>query len=277
MAYKTILVHVDDGNRCRTRIDIAIDLARRSDAHLIGLYALSRNELPGYVIAGSGGVPVVEIQKRLAAERAERAKAVFDKAVDAAGFSATEWRTTDQDAVEAVALHARYADLVVLGQPDESEDAGVQRRFAELVTLEAGRPALMVPYAGRFSAVGTRILVAWNAGREATRAVTDAIPLLLGADSVEVLSINPHGAEHDSLPGSDIALFLARHGVKVNVRVDRNVDIGEGAALLSRAADFGADLIVMGAYGHSRFRELVMGGATRTIIDSMTVPVLLSH
>jgi nucleotide-binding universal stress UspA family protein len=277
MAYKTILVHVDAGDRCLARIEIAIRLARQFDAHLIGLNALTSRELPGYVLAGAGGVPVVELQKRLTDEQAARAEAVFGKAVSAAGLASPEWRASRLDAVDAVTLHGRYADLIVLGQPGAADDSGIESGFAERVTLEAGRPVLMVPYVGSFATVGTRILVGWNASREATRAVTDAIPFLQQAKSVEVIAINPEADGHGALPGSDIALYLARHGVKVEVYVDKAVDIGDGEEMLSRAADFGADLIVMGAYGHSRFRELVMGGASRTIIDSMTVPVLLSH
>jgi nucleotide-binding universal stress UspA family protein len=277
MTYKTILVHIDSGHRCRARVDIAIGLARRFDAHLIGLNALSPVSLPGYVRAEVGGMPIAEIQKRYADEQVARAMKVFDDAVAAAGLASAEWRTTETDAVDAVALHGRYADLVVLGQPEPGEETGVRRDFAEQVTLEAGRPVLMIPYAGSFTGVGKRVLVGWNASREATRAITDAMPLLVQADSVEIIVINPKPWEHGASPGSDLALYLARHGVRVEVRVDDASGVDEGGEMLSRAADFGADLIVMGAYGHSRFRELVMGGASRTIIDSMTVPVLLSH
>jgi nucleotide-binding universal stress UspA family protein len=277
MAYKTVLVHVDAGARCAARIEIAIRVARQFDAHLVGLNALTRTELPGYVLAGAGGMPIADIQKRLANEQAMRAEAVFSKAVAAAGLAAAEWRTSELDAVEAVMLHGRYADLIVLGQPGDTDASGVQSGFAEQVMLEAGRPVLMVPYVGSFPTLGKRILVGWNASREAIRAVTDAIPFLRQAEAVEVIAINPRAGEHGALPGGDIALDLARHGVRVDVNVDHAVKIDDGAEILSRAADFSADLIVMGAYGRSRFRELVMGGASRTLINSMTVPVLLSH
>jgi nucleotide-binding universal stress UspA family protein len=277
MTVKTILVHVDAGNRCAVRVDLAIRLARQFDAHLVALNALTATELPGYVLAGAGGVPLTEIHARLAGEQAARAKAMYDRAIAAAGVAAAEWRTTELDAVDAVTLHGRYADLIVVGQPGGPEDSGVEAGFAERAILEAGRPVLMVPFAGNFPTLGSRILVGWNASREASRAVTDAVPFLQRAERVEVLVINPGKGEHGALPGSDIALYLARHGVRVEVREDSGVTIGDGEEMLSRAADFGADLIVMGAYGHSRFRELVMGGASRTLIDSMTVPVLLSH
>jgi nucleotide-binding universal stress UspA family protein len=137
----------------------------------------------------------------------------------------------------------------------------------------------VVPYAGTFKTIGQRVLVAWNAGREATRAVNDALPLLEGAAKVTVLAINPHGGlrGHGEVPGADIALHLARHGVRAEASAIKSDDVEIGALLLSQAADLNADLIVMGAYGHSRLREVVLGGATREILRSMTVPVLLSH
>ncbi len=277
MACKTILVHIDAGKRCPARIEIAIALARQYDAHLIGLNALTSVELPGYMLAGVGGASIAEIRKRNTDELTASAKAVFSKAVSAAGLTTAEWRESGRDAVDAVTLHGRYADLIVIGQPWAEDSSGVGSGFAERVALEAGRPVLMVPYAGNFRTVGKRIFVGWNGSREATRAITDAIPFLQRAESVQVIVINPQAGEHGAMPGSDIALYLARHGVNVEVFMDNADQKDVGNEILSRAADFGADLIVMGAYGHSRFTEMVMGGASRTVIDSMTVPVLLSH
>ncbi len=277
MTYKTILVHIDAGNRCPARVDIAIRLALQYDAHLIGLNALTLIEIPGYVQAEVAGMKLVEFQKRYAGEQAAHGKTIFSKALAASAPASSEWRTTGLDAVDAVTLHGRYADLIVLGQPNPADNPGVGSSFAEHVVLEAGRPVLMIPYAGNFATIGGRVLVGWNGSREATRAVTDAIPFLQRAEVVHVIVIQPHAGEHGAMPGSDIALYLARHGVHVEVHVDHAGEIDVGNEMLSRAADFSADLIVMGAYGHSRFRELVMGGASRTLINSMTVPVLLSH
>ena len=276
MSYKTILVHVDSGKYCPARLDMAIHLARRFDAHLVGLHALTAVRLPAYAIAEAGAT-LLEAQKTVAHEQASRAESLFTKAIGGAGLASTEWRVSSDDAVDATALHARYADVVVLGQPRERDGSGVESDFAERVILSAGRPVLMVPYAGKFEGVGKRILVAWNTGREATRAVTDSIPLLREAEQVHVVVFNPEGAVHGAVPGADIGLYLARHGVPVEVAYHRADDIDVGNQLLSRVADLGIDLIVMGAYGHSRLRELVMGGATRTILESMTAPVLLSH
>jgi nucleotide-binding universal stress UspA family protein len=137
----------------------------------------------------------------------------------------------------------------------------------------------VVPYIGGSDIIGRRALVAWNASREAARALNDAIPLLEDAENVTVLSVNPkRGIRGEGdLPAADIALHLARHGMKAEASYVVAEDIGVGDALLSRAADLGSDLIVMGGYGHSRLREIVLGGATRTVLRHMTVPVLLSH
>ena len=147
--------------------------------------------------------------------------------------------------------------------------------------MGAGRPVLAVPYAGKFDTIGKRIVIAWDARREAARAVADAVPLLEQAESVVTLSINPHGGAqagtHGEIPGADIATHLARHGISVEAQQLVANDISVGDMLLSRLSDLTADLLVMGVYGHSRARELVLGGVTRHILNHMTVPVLLSH
>jgi nucleotide-binding universal stress UspA family protein len=138
---------------------------------------------------------------------------------------------------------------------------------------------LVVPKIGALSPIGKTVMVCWNASRESARAATDALPLLHAAEKVIVLVIDPEISAdgHGQEPGADVALWLARHGVKVTVQRDVAADAKVGETILSRAADFGADLIVMGIYGHSRLREFVLGGASRTLLESMTVPVLMSH
>ena len=182
---------------------------------------------------------------------------------------------------EVLALHARYADLTVLGQPDPENDrdgAGMEAVFTH-VLMTAGRPVLAVPHSGTFERIGERVLVAWNASREATRAVNDALPLLRMASKVTVLAIDPkHGIDgHGDVPAADICLHLARHGVKAEAAHTVAKGMGDGDVLLSYAADLGADTIVCGGYGHSRIREMVFGGVTRALLEEMTVPVFISH
>ena len=176
--------------------------------------------------------------------------------------------------------HARYADLTIVGQLDPDELLPrPEYRIPERVALESGGPVVVVPHAGTFPTVGRRVLIAWNASAQSARAVRDALPLLRKAEAVTILTLNPgsrRGNEVDR-PGARIAAYLAHHGVAAKARELVVDDIAVGEMILSQAADEGADLIVMGAYGHPRARELVLGGATRTLFKRMTVPTLMAH
>jgi nucleotide-binding universal stress UspA family protein len=277
MDYKTILVHLDAGRTMAQRLDLALALARRHDAHLVCLYALSAAPVTSHAV--EAGEIFRQAQHKAQAEMLAKARASYDDCVRRAGYGKVEWRASADDALGVVALHARYADLVIIGQKNEEWPSGVGKEFEERLVLACGRPVLVVPYAHDGRAVGETVVVAWNASREATRAVSDALPLLAHAKQVHVIAFNPNRARgaHGEVPGGDIALHLARHGVKVTVSSQEASDIDVGNLLLSRAFDHSADLIVMGAYGHSRLQELVMGGVTRTLLQSMTVPVLMSH
>ncbi|MCX7141988.1 MAG: universal stress protein [Proteobacteria bacterium] len=276
MSFKTILVHIDTGKRCSARVDLALRLALQHDAHLIGLQVLTPFEPPGYVMAEMGPA-IIEAQRQVAVNEIARAETEFTKQASAAGLRNAEWRTAIDDPVDAMTLHARYADLLVIGQADKADVAHTPVDFPERLVLAAGRPVLILPSIGSFPGMGKRILVAWNPSREATRAVTDAIPFLRMADNVHVMAVNPKAGEHGAVAGADMGLYLARHGVHVEVKTDQGAEIDVGNELLSRAADLDVDLIVMGGYGHSRLKEWVLGGATRTILESMTVPVFMSH
>ncbi len=276
MSYKTILVHIDSGKRCPLRIEVAIRLAQQHDAHLVALNALPPFQPPGYVMAEMGPA-IVDAQKQAEAAEMVRTEREFNNQASAAGLTNVEWRSAIDDPVDAMTLHARYADLVVIGQTDRAGGSIMAVDFPERLVLAAGRPVLILPSVGSFATIGKRILVAWNATREATRALTDAIPMLRLAEAVNVMAVNPRRGEHGKVPGADIGLYLARHGVRVEVKTDQGAEIDVGNELLSRAADLDADLIVMGGYGHSRLKEWVLGGATRTILESMTAPVLMSH
>ena len=279
MTYKTIVVHLDAGARRSERLAHACMLAARFDAHLVALFALMPLPVP-FSFGGTAG-EIIEVEARWRDAAAAEARAEFEKTAAAHGVTRVEWRASQYEPLRAMLVSARYADLLLLGQRESAARASADRAppdFVEDTVLGAGRPALVVPYTGRFTRLGERVLLAWNAGREAARAVTDALPILQRARHVEVVAFDPrkNGSDHGQQPGADIALYLARHGVKATAgRQDAGIDVGE--QILSRAADSDADLIVMGAYGHSRTRELVLGGATRTVLQAMTVPVLFSH
>jgi nucleotide-binding universal stress UspA family protein len=279
MDYKTILVHLDRGARRSERLELALTLAERYDAHLVGLFALSEVRVPTYVRSDPTGA-LLAAQEWQRAEAAREAEAAFRAAAARHGGVKAEWRVSSADALDAVRLNARYSDLVVAGQRErEAEDeAGVAPGFVDELVLSCGRPVLLVPYAGRFPAAGRRVLVAWNASAEAARAIADALPLLARAERVNIIVFETgEPGDHGEEPGADAALYLARHGVKATVSRYGSPDIDVGSQVLSRAADMSADLIVMGAYGHSRMRELVLGGVSRTILESMTAPVLMSR
>jgi nucleotide-binding universal stress UspA family protein len=278
MAFKDVLVYVDDAKSCPSRLDVAVGLAERHKAHLVGLHVRSLLRLPGTLAPDYGG-QLTRLQDQYCAESAATAQSLFRQALEKSSIS-SEWRDVTGDVIDTVALHARYADLAIVGQVSvDGDDIVSERHLADHLVLDAGTPVLVVPSVGSYPHIGDRVLVAWNASREARRAIGDAMPILTGADVVKVLAINPKDglAGHGDVAGADICLHLARHGVNAVCESIRAPDLGVGGMLLSRAADDDADLLVMGAYGRSRLRELVLGGATRHILYHMTVPVLLSH
>ncbi len=278
MAYRNLLVHIDDSKVNAKRLEAAIVLAQAQGAHLTGVYAAIEPSLPGNIMAE---VPsqLLDGLREQDAVRVAAAEAVFTEAVERAGLL-SDFRVAhcpSSRVAEVVALHARHADLAILGQPEPGDSGEAGAEVPEDVVLGAGRPVLVVPYIGAGKKIGKRVLIAWDGSREAARAVNDALPLLEQAESVAVLVINPSRGGHGEQPGADIALHLARHGIAVEVQHIEVSNISTGNALLSRLADEDIDLLVMGAYGHSRLRQMVLGGVTRELFQQMTVPVLMSH
>jgi len=278
MTYKNLLVHLDERKSCKKRLEAAIALAQAHQAHLTGLYIAAEPILPGSLRAEA---PPEFLQMLIEQQKVTMAAAEenFTKTVTKAGLSA-DCRTTHaiSSAIPSIiSLHARYADLVVLGQPEPDARGEYGAGGAEDVVMGSGRPALIVPYVGAGPTLGKHIMVAWDGGREAARAVADAMPLLENAETVNVIVVNPKSGDHGAEPGADISLHLSRHGIKVDAQHLEVRDMSVTDTILSRAADQDVDLMIMGAYGHSRFREWVLGGVTRQILAQMTVPVLMSH
>lgn len=274
MAFKDILVHVDNSPHSAVRLAVAAKLAQAHDGHLIALNVRTRPKMPQFITSQFGS-RIDSIRESFNEEAAREARAVFDAIQPAHGVT-TEWRDVDGALAESVSLHARYADISVIGQTENDEG---EQPLSNALILDVGRPVLVVPSAGDFPTIGERVIVAWNGSREATRAVHDALPALRRAKRAHVIAVNPAGgmAGHGDIPGADICLHLSRHGVNAVCEHIKSDDLNVGDMLLSRAADEDADLIVMGAYGRSRLRELVMGGATQHMLRHMTVPVLMSH
>lgn len=279
MGFKDVVVVFPD-ERIGSHLRIAAQIAQ-PEGHLTGLYSMPR--IPPLF---ANGVPffgtdielrtieTMEAERRANAEaRASEAEQAFRTAAERAELT-SEWQVGEDDFVRTAVQLARSADIAVLGQHDPDRRAGIPH-LAESMLLGSGGPVLVVPYAGRFEYVGRTVLVAWNGTRESARAVNDALPILENADKVVVFSVNP--PDGPAWPGTDVARHLARHGAPAETSSSVSNDLDAGNAILSRAADFGSDLIVMGGYGHSRQRELILGGVTRTILQNMTVPVLFSH
>ncbi|MEO7127323.1 MAG: universal stress protein [Rhodoferax sp.] len=277
MSYKTILVHVDESRHVEARIEVAANIALAENGHLIGV---AMTGFPEVVYQNAAFSPVVSLGPYLDTLRqhADRALEKFDQVADRMGVQSFERRLIDNAITDGLDVQARYCDLMVLGQDAPDDPSSVIRaNFPEQLIISSGCPALIIPYIGALKTFGTKVLVAWNGSMEAKRAIHDALPLLRRADLVDVIIFNPSEEAQERQPGADIALYLSRQGVKVNIKTQVTADHNVGTELLSRAADFGSDMLVMGCYGHSRFREVAMGGASRTILESMTLPVLMSH
>lgn len=271
MSIIDILVQADMTPASERRISLAVHLARRFRAHLGGLCVLPSYEL---VAPPDDAAVVVQIAadiatlKALATEAGRRFEATLDRE-----RLTGEWQVAAESPLLQLVRRALISDLVILGQRDPDQTAGLPN--PENVILACGRPALVVPYIGQFDHIGKNVLVAWNGSRESARAVHDALPLMAGSDAVTILSVD---AEAEAIGlARDLAGHLQRHGLKATASTTASVGISVADTILSRAADLGSDLIVLGAYGHSRLREWVLGGVTRGILRSMTVPVLMAH
>jgi nucleotide-binding universal stress UspA family protein len=275
MSYKTILVHVDQSPRAPARIALAARLAAEHGGHLVGI---ATTGIPRHIFYGSNvdiARSVIEPELKRLTGQADAALEQFEAiAAGVAGVS-FEKRLVDDDEGPALASQALYADLVVVSQSDPN--TAVVRMAPDLpayVMLHSACPVLVVPFAGAPVACGAHPMVAWNESVQSSRAVANAVPLLQRARRVSLAMFNAGEAPRPA--GADIALFLARHGINIEV-MSKQTEFEVAYALLELARDIGADVLVMGGYGRARFREVVLGGATQTILASMTLPVLISH
>lgn len=299
MAYKTILVHVDEAPHSTARILLAGELALQEGAHVVGVATTGISRFLYQNETVDEHDPNLARHLDILRERAGRALAEFAPRLQAVGVQSLEQRILDDEASAGLSLMARHADLVIVGQLDPRQrgpDVPAE------VLAASGKPVLVVPLSARPSptiavtrdgiassggpAPARHILAAWNASREAGRALQDALPLLRRADSVTVAIFDAEARPgvFGEPPGADILAWLERHGVQASLVLGQ----GERQGLLKRGADVGSqllalaaerdcDLLVMGAYGHSRLRETLLGGVTRSVLDAMTLPLLMSH
>lgn len=284
MAYKSILLYLEDTRSAEASLQLAVTMAREHDAHLTSLVVGAEPTVPTY-----GYHPMLiealEVQRQAIEEEAKSLAQSFNRQMEQEGLTADSRVEVALPGLisDTISRHGRYSDLVIMSQPDPDHLGPTGRHLPEHVILGCGSPVLVVPYIGLGGVAngtfGKRIVVAWNASREASRAIRDAMPLLRRADEVHLLVVKPETGPdaHGENPGADIALHLARQGCRVEVQIIKSTKLSPEEAILSSLTDFGADALVMGAYGHARLRELALGGATQHILEHMTVPVLMSH
>ena len=276
MPYKTILMHLNHDQRAHQLLDAGVQLAKEFGAHLIGLHVF-----PGYRLQPPMPVPFGrEVLGNIAAqirEEGDRIKAAFDEATGQQTF-VSEWRSITPERVDPAMIvmdQGRAADLIIASQSDPTWDLSSILDFPERLAIESGRPVLVIPNGWVTSAMPRTITVAWKNRREAARAIFDALPLLNRALQVNLLTVEEPELR-GTAPATDIAAALDRHGVKVSVSTIPESRTSAGEEINRRAADT-SELLVMGAYGHSRFREFAFGGVTRHLLQHMKVPVLFSH
>jgi nucleotide-binding universal stress UspA family protein len=274
---KDIVVNLSVAGSRASATDYAVSVGDAFGAHVAGVAFAYEPVIPATIM---GGVPaeLIEAQRSENSKAAKAALDHFDKAATRAGISA-ESRALSAGVAGAADMFARIArrfDLAIVGQA-EPDKYPPEDLIVEGALFEAGRPVIVVPYIQRGGLKLDRVMACWDGSRPSARAIADAMPLLQKAKNVQVVIVANERGKQDEVPGADMGQHLARHGLKVEVKRITAGDVDVGNTLLSHAADSSADFIVMGGYGHSRLREFVLGGVTRTILSAMTVPALMSH
>lgn len=273
---KDILVNLGLGDKDPAG-DYAISVAAGFGAHALGI-ALAYEPVVAYTTMGGIPAEFLEAQRSETEKTARKAVARFEETARRAGIS-SETRVLSASisaASDQLGRIGRRFDIIVVGQPTRNKPMPAEV-IDEGVLFDSGRPVIFVPFIQKEGMKLDRVMVCWDGGRAATRALADSMPFLEKAKLVEVVVVGDKPPKSDEISGADIGQHLARHGLKVEVKRITSPDIDVASTLLSYAADTSSDMIVMGGYGHSRLREFVLGGATRGLLESMTVPVLMSH
>lgn len=274
---KDVLVGLTPQAARDTALEYGVSVAELFEAHAAGVAFALEPVIPGSVI-GVAPLDFVEAQANENEKRANEARERFNRAAARAGisFDSCTVRTSAAGAADRFGRMARRFDLSVVMQPDPDRDDAGGDMVVEAAVFQSGRPVIMVPYVQKGGMTLERVMVCWDGGRTAARAIGDAIPLLERAKSLEIVMVRDSERNSDTLPGADMGQHLARHGIQVELKTIVAAN-SVHETLLSFAADMSADFIVMGAYGHSRLREFILGGVTRGMLAAMTVPCLMSH
>ncbi|HBQ36464.1 MAG TPA: hypothetical protein DD729_06455 [Rhodobacteraceae bacterium] len=281
MSFKDLLVHIDDTDICAERIAAAVALAKRDGARLTAIALALESTISTYI-----GIDfpssLTEAQQEIVQKSAENAVTKFETSAKEAGieYASRIIKCAGTKAPARLAFFARHADMIFIGQPNpDSKGKDFQESLLESVLHNSGRSVYVVPYIGRYQAKVRKAVIAWDGGKKAVRAVNDAIPMLKARKSVDVLVINPKKRSGDfgGTQGENLVEHLKRYGVNAKVVVKVNPEISVDTIIQNHISDSGADLLVMGAFGHSRLREKAFGGVTETILQQMIVPVVMSE
>ncbi len=274
---KDIKVIVDNVGE-RRPAKVAAELARISDAHLTGIALAIDPLVPIYTIAAPIPTDFIVAAHEQGVAEGRAALAAFDAIGTAAGVT-TESRLAESISGDfsSVIRNAILTDLAVVGQDDPDHEQPFRAALIEALLFQAGVPTLLVPYSGAREFNADKAVIAWNGSAQAARAVRAAMPLLAMSKSVLVAIVDEGAPPSDEAQGADVGAYLARHGLKVEVRTVANAHEGAGRALLNLAVDEEASWLVMGAYGHSRIRQFLLGGVTRSVLANATIPVLMAH
>lgn len=277
MRLKSILVCIDDSQACKARIQTGLQLAKQREATLIGLYVINAPVFPVFAAAYPDNEisgPLIEAQIKSAGDRAARAQAIFESLTQDTGVN-VEWMCEEGDFIHHLSLKARYVDLILIGQADPEDVTVFDSNQLERAVLEPGRPVLVTPKEA-VPSIGRHVMLAWNGKREAMRAASDALGFFEQAERVTVCIANPPDSEEDTA-ASDIERYFKYHEIDISLETLAEKHKESSPILLDYADTHDVDLIVMGAYGHSRFREMMLGSMTRHMLSHSHTSIFLTH
>jgi nucleotide-binding universal stress UspA family protein len=279
MKYKNILVHLDNSKGCHNRLETVFALAREYQASITGLFVVPLYVVPSYVEAQIS-VDLINDVTDKALARARETLAEYQKMADTAGVS-FQTHVFEGQVIPILREHSKYADLLVLGQDDPKDPDNASYGLADALLFEGACPCLVVPHSGKLATPGKRVLVTWNASRESARALHAALPILQSAETVVVLTSERNADENDLADGHPhseaLNQYLLSHGIESITGGLGDPDANPSDVITGQAAEMNADLIVMGAYGHARLREIILGGVTRDLLKRTTICLLLAH
>lgn len=279
MKYKNILVHLDNSSGCRNRLEVAFGLAREFDGQLLGLFVVPTYIVPSYVEAQIS-VDLINDVTEKAVERAQATVARYQQLAEDAGVK-LQTSVLEGQPIPVLREHSKYADLLLLGQDHPEDPDNASYGLADALLFEGGCACLVVPHSGKVVTPGKRILLTWNASREGARALREAMPLLKRAETVVVLSSEPDDGSEQLATGhphaESLLKLLESHSIEGVSSGFNNQELGASEAIIAQAAEMNADLVVMGAYGHTRLREIILGGVTRNLLKRTPVCLLLAH